>query len=298
MIVTLGLQCCRFGTDLDADRVRHLGYQVEDAGNVLRVTLRPEVLVITGVDQLNGQADLAAFPQQAALYQGVDAEFAGDVGGRQRAVAIAQGRLPGNDLQAGMLRELRDQKVLQTVGVVVLLRIAGQVLQRQHGERSDVRRRRGLLRREEPVQGQASQHDGRENGRQDLSAGGSRRLLAHGRLGPVLPFEFLHGSDKTVALGAHGFEVTVGGGIISQRLAQAGHGLGQRRLADHRVAPYVIHQFLAGHQPVAVVDKVNQESQNDRVEMNLRSVMGEPPGLGIQLEVTETAEARSVHRPS
>ncbi len=64
----------------------------------------------------------------------------------------------------------------------------------------------------------------------------------------------------------------MGGGVIAQRLAQPGHGLGERRFADHRVAPDGVHQLLPRHEPLTVLDQVDKELQYDRLEVNLPAI--------------------------
>ena len=66
--------------NLGADGVCHVCDQAKYIGGFARIPFGPEVIVAPAVDQLDSHLDLAAFPQQAALDQGVYAQFPGDVG--------------------------------------------------------------------------------------------------------------------------------------------------------------------------------------------------------------------------
>ena len=165
----------RVGTDLGANSVRHVCDQVEYVESLARVAFRPEVIVAPAVDKLDCHLDRAAFPQQAALDQGVHAQFAGDIGRGQLAVPVAFRGLPGRNPQAGELRKLRYQEVLDAVDVVVLLRVSGQVAQRQHRERADRLSLRSLMRRcTEPENAHDDQRDHRGSGQEQASVRGSR----------------------------------------------------------------------------------------------------------------------------
>ncbi len=68
----LNFRQTRGGTDLRADGIRHVGDQVEHLRRFARISLRPKMLVVPAVYQLNRHFDPAAFPKQAALDQSVD----------------------------------------------------------------------------------------------------------------------------------------------------------------------------------------------------------------------------------
>ena len=106
-------------------------------GSLARIPLRPEMFVAPAVYQLDSHFDPVAFPQQAAFDDRVHAQLPRDIRCGQLAVPVADRRLPGRHPQTSNLRELRDQDVLETVDVIVLFRVTGQVVQRKHGQRSD-----------------------------------------------------------------------------------------------------------------------------------------------------------------
>jgi len=121
--------------DLADDLVLH----GEDIGKVTVEAFGPDVACGGGVDQLGIYAHPAACPPSAALQHVSDAQLAGDLANISRSALVGEGRVPGDDEEAGNLRQIGDQVVGQAVGEISLLLIGTQVLERQHGDRRLVR---------------------------------------------------------------------------------------------------------------------------------------------------------------
>ena len=122
------------GSDIGFDRFGHVGNHIENVGRLARITFRPDVFVCPASDELDRHLDNAAHAQHTALDQGVHTQFVSDVLQRQLAVTVAFCRLPRRHPQPTYLRKLGNQDVLQTLGVISLLRVTGQVAQGKHGQ--------------------------------------------------------------------------------------------------------------------------------------------------------------------
>src|SRR3984885_9355851 len=88
-------------------------------------------------DKLQGHMHLVTGAGDGAFEDGVDVESAGDF--RQRPVRVLElhGGGAGNDPEGGILGEHGGQFVGHAVGEELLIRIAGEVAERENGERGD-----------------------------------------------------------------------------------------------------------------------------------------------------------------
>ena len=108
---------------------------------------------------------------------------------------------------------------------------------------------------------------------------------------PIAAAKLFNVGNEAIAFGADGLKITRRVRVIVQRLAQPGHGLGERRFTDHGVAPDGVHQFLPRNEPLTIGDQIDQQFQYDWFEMNLPPISGQSPGLWIDQEII-----KAVHR--
>ena len=85
------------------------------------------------------------------------------------------------------------------------------------------------------------------------------------------------------------------GGVIVQRQPESGYGLAKRGFADHRVTPHGIHQLIPRHESVAVRNKVQEQLEDYRFEVNLLPLPAKPPCFRIDQEVIETVNRMLAH---
>ena len=88
-------------------------------------------------DELQCHVDLVTRARDGAFEDAVDVERAGDF--RQRPVRVLElhGGGAGNDPEGGILGEHGRQFVGHAVGEVLLIRIAGEIVEGENGERGD-----------------------------------------------------------------------------------------------------------------------------------------------------------------
>ena len=116
---------------------------VRSRSNRLAQTCPP----LLDVDQLRGDPHPVAGLAHAALEHVADAERLGHVRHGDRCLLVDEGRVAGDDVQLGQLREIGDDVLADAVGEILLLGIAAHVVEREHGDRGLVgngRRRRQL----------------------------------------------------------------------------------------------------------------------------------------------------------
>ena len=94
-----------------------------------------------GRDELRVDLDRLAEAAHAAFQKIAHAELAADFLGVDRLALVGEGGVAGDDEGVGQLREVGRQIVGDSVGEILLLRIAAEVLERQHDDRKP---RRGL----------------------------------------------------------------------------------------------------------------------------------------------------------
>jgi hypothetical protein len=105
------------------------------------------MIVVDGVDQLRGHPDMIARFLHAAFQHIANAEIFGRGLRRHRLAPIVQGRVARDHEQPGVLRQRVDEVVGQSIGEVVLRRIAAQIGKRKHRDRRLVGQRRGCASR-------------------------------------------------------------------------------------------------------------------------------------------------------
>ena len=167
---------------LAGNRSRDLSLQHE---NVLQVTLEalpPQHLSRSALDQLGRDSHLSACANDGAFDERVDVQLLRD--GRYwfaDALVVHHGRARGHAKPADG-GEIGDQLFRHAIGEVLLVRLAGQILERQHRDRSNLGRRGTRRRTLEPSQcepRQKARHTGDQDRRRPshpFRRAGSRRV--------------------------------------------------------------------------------------------------------------------------
>lgn len=154
---------------------------------------------VLGVDELAGDAHAAAHLAHAAFQHVAHAEFAPDLLHIHRAALVGEARVPRDDEQPADARQAGDDVLDHAVGEIVLIGIAAQVDERQHG---------------------------------DGGAGGNaeaRLRLFHRCVGAGL---LAHGADEPKAPAREGADETLLLAIVLEGAARGVDEAGQRRVGD------------------------------------------------------------------
>ena len=98
------------------------------------VALCPDVVVGSRLHQSCGDADPSVRAENRTFHDRIDVQLLGDSKQRLARVLVLHRRRTRDDAQPFERRQMGDQLVRKTFGEVLLLRIAGQVFQRQDDE--------------------------------------------------------------------------------------------------------------------------------------------------------------------
>ena len=99
------------------------------------VTARPQVHVAGRVDELCRHADAIAGAGDRPFDNQIGAELFGDLRDRLLLLPVLHHRRARDHAEALQLREIRDERLGHAVSEIVLLRLGGEVRQRQHRQR-------------------------------------------------------------------------------------------------------------------------------------------------------------------
>ena len=125
---------------LACDRLRQLALERQDVAHVALVALRPEMPVGGRLDELHGDAHAVAGAEHRPFHDRVHAQLARDLGqGSTHALVLHGGGARGH-AQRPDPGEVGDQRLGHAVGEELLLRVAREVLEREHSERLDAPR--------------------------------------------------------------------------------------------------------------------------------------------------------------
>ena len=108
------------------------------------IALRPQMLLVRSVDQLNGNPHEVARLADASLQHAADPQFLPDLTHRNIRSLVGHHRRLGNHLQSGDFRQGVDQLLGHTVGEVRIIGIGADVDQREHGDAIHRGRRSGI----------------------------------------------------------------------------------------------------------------------------------------------------------
>ena len=127
---------------------RHTVLELEHVRERAVEAVRPEMGAALGIDQLARDADPLAGFADAALEHVAHAQLAPDLPDIDGLVPVGEARVAGDDEQARHPRQGGGDVLDDPVREVALLRVAAQIVERQHRERGLVgQRQRGPLRR-------------------------------------------------------------------------------------------------------------------------------------------------------
>ncbi len=131
--------------DLIPDLLRDFRLHRQQVFQFAVIFARPEMCLITNVDQLSGDADTPAFAPHTTLQQVLDAQFAPDLWQRGVGILITHDGSAGDYAQVPRIKaaKLGDHLLGQAVAEVIFGGIAGEVGKGQHGQHDSLRRRMG-----------------------------------------------------------------------------------------------------------------------------------------------------------
>src|SRR5439155_23566868 len=131
----LFLSGCNFDMKLRGDFLRDLALDCEQVIQIAVVLFHPDVGIGPRVDQLRVQMKMRAGPADAALQNVRYPQLVTDLAHIPFAAVIHHTR-PADDFEAGNLRQLGQNVVLNTVGKGCVLFLLAQVFKRQDGDSS------------------------------------------------------------------------------------------------------------------------------------------------------------------
>ena len=144
----LDLRPLQLRRDRADDARGDLVLQLEDIVERAFETVRPEMRPGRGIDELPGDAHPVRGLAHAAFQHVAHAQLATDLLHVDRPALVGEARIARDDEQPANARQRRDDVLHHAVGEVLLLGVAAQVQERQHGNRGLVgkgQRLRGCL---------------------------------------------------------------------------------------------------------------------------------------------------------
>jgi hypothetical protein len=124
------------------DRSSHFVLDGKDILERAVVVLGPAVGPRRGIDQLGGDANTIANTPYAAFEQVAHAQIAPNLADIGRLAFVLEARVAGDDKQLGEARQLRDDVVHDAIDQIFLLRMQAHIVEREHGNRGFIRKRR------------------------------------------------------------------------------------------------------------------------------------------------------------
>ena len=190
--------------------------------------------------------------------------------------------------------ELRDQRVRHAVGEILLLGIAREVRERQHGERVDARYGIGGVAALEDQRSVDRGNDGEpgddhrrepsvESPRRRRNRELWRRALHRRRL------RFGNAADEAIAAPADGLDVFRLGGGVSERRAQLVDGVVQAvvEIDEHFRRPEPRPELLARHDLAGSREQRHEHFERPFLEPHSAAAVPQFAGFRIELERTE-----------
>ena len=187
------------------------------------VAFGPVVAAGRGVDKLRADAQSRAGAAYAAFEHVTHAELARDLFHVDRAVLVDEGRVAGDHEQPVDAGEPGDQILGQAVGEMLLIRVAAQIVERQHRNGRLVRQRK----------------HGRRRG---------RRLADWRRF-----------SDEAVTAAVQRLDIPRPPRMVAERLAQFLDARHQRGIAHGDLGPHRAEQLLLGDDLAGTAGHVGQQ---------------------------------------
>src|SRR5207249_570280 len=148
-------------------------------------------------------------------------------------------------------------------GKIFLLRLAGEIGKRQHGDRGAIERRELLMRQRAGETGRG----GRIGARQPAAA------------------QRLHVADETKTLSRNGADHGLILAAVADRPARGVDPARQGGFGDDAAVPYRLDQVVLGDDVVAVFDQVNQEIEHLRLDGDALAAAGQLTKVDIKYMV-------------
>ena len=171
----------------------------------------------------------------AALQDVAHAEIASDLAHVGRLALVLEGGIAGDDEQLGEPRQLGDDIVGNAVAEIVLVLVAAQVVERQHGDRRPV---------------------GQGQGGGGLLGRGDRRGDP-GRL----PF-LAHHAHEAHALAGQGLDQALSLAAVADGAPRPVDAAGKRRFRDDAPVPDLSDQVVPADDALAVLDHERQQVED------------------------------------
>ncbi len=124
--------------DLPGNGPSHLALQRQYVTQVSLVAVNPEVRVRRRMDQLRCDPHLLGDTHHRTFHHRIHIQLSRNLRQRPLDILVLHDRCPRPDLQRPDLGQVGDQRLGHPVGEVLLLRVAGEVLQRQYCQRLDM----------------------------------------------------------------------------------------------------------------------------------------------------------------
>ena len=235
--------------------------QVEDVLHLGVEAVGPDVSTGLCLDQLADDANVRADSTDAALEHVAHAEFAPDLLHVHGPALVGEAGTARDDEEGPHARQRGDDVVDHPVGEVLLLRVATEVLERQHRQRRLV------------------------------GQGQSRGVLEwHHRHGGCLRigrYLFDHSHSQLVAPARY-----VDHHLSAQQLAQRGHLNGDVVLLDHKPGPDALQQLVLADDPVAALDQAQQQVERSGPKHDIGAFGDDTTFVGPDLEAADEEASR------
>ena len=125
----------------------------KQVGQLPVVTLRPQRLAGSGVQELGGDADVIARPAHGPLQDGAHTQFPPDPGQGRRPVPVRKARVPVDHQHPGYAGQVDDDVLGDAIAEIRLFGVAAQVLEGKHGQGGNVGQGRRLPEGQRRLQG-------------------------------------------------------------------------------------------------------------------------------------------------
>ena len=269
--------------------------------------MRPEVVVSSGIDQLGGDAHPAARAENGALHDGVGAQLPADLRQRLgRSLVLHDGGARDHP-QGAHLPKVGDQFIGHPVSEVLLVIIAGKILERQDCQRADRRRRdRSRWRRNLPAgqplpkcRSQEGEHPQRKDhgGRYPPgppwvgSNNGIRLSPQHhwGSTGLRRRLGATNRGDEAIATSRQGFDIARRLPVVAEGFPQFIDGFVQAVLEVHEgvCGPELQTQVLARDQLARPCEQQGQNLKRLFLKLDSEAMLAQLTRGSIQLKDTE-----------
>ena len=289
--------------DFPCNGLRNLLLQGENIPELTVVFLRPNVFVGGAANQLYRDTNPVSLAYNRSFHQGVHLQFFSNLRRGNVGILEAHHRGAGDDAQAADHGQAPDKLLSHAVGKIVLCRVAGEVLQRQHcqGFEACVHRLLGACaamqrpdNRQQRDKGNSSQQQPKaeENSlfrgcrRAQTRLGGRGDCLL---LGARIPIAEGHRGGEPISSADHGFYKTRLLRVISQRRPDFADGGidAMVNIEEDILAPEPLGDFLAGYQLATAFEQQEEQLHGEFLQPQLALAPLEPVAGLVERELAE-----------